>query len=259
MGAGPRRVLQLQLDGQDVVGEAPVRLRTGVQLARHQGAAREHEVRAVGEALLRGSGEDRRDRDQQEATDDHQHLGRQMHGSPSLPPPARPGSTRVPAAIACCGEPERLTVEIEPRPSWQSGGVTMASALVSVVTGRMVRGDLAMSGEVTLSGQLLAVGNIAEKPLAAHGYGLGGVILPRGKEREVDEEVGEELRRAVKVDYVTRTATARSTSTSTSRCQRSSRCSVCSPATSCPTGNSPWPGTTCRPVPCTISGAPSRT
>ena len=80
----------------------------------------------------------------------------------------------------------------------------MASALVSVVTGRVVRGDLAMSGEVTLSGQVLAVGGIAEKLLAAHRYGLGGVILPRGNEREIDEEVGEELRRAVEVDYVTR-------------------------------------------------------
>ena len=75
-GAGPRRVLQLQLDGHDVVGEAPVRLRAGVQLARHEGAAREQEVRAVREALLRGGGEDRGDRDQQEATNDYQHPGR---------------------------------------------------------------------------------------------------------------------------------------------------------------------------------------
>ena len=85
-----------------------------------------------------------------------------------------------------------------------SGGVTMAAALVSVMTGRVVRGDVAMSGEVTLSGQVLAVGGIAEKLLAAHRCGLAGVILPRGNEREVDEEVGEELRRAVEVHYVTR-------------------------------------------------------
>ena len=85
-----------------------------------------------------------------------------------------------------------------------SGGVTMAAALVSVMTGRVVRGDVAMSGEVTLSGQVLAVGGIAEKLLAAHRGGLAGVILPRGNEREVDEEVSEELRRAVEVHYVTR-------------------------------------------------------
>ena len=61
-----------------------------------------------------------------------------------------------------------------------------------------------MTGEVTLSGQVLAVGGISEKLLAAHRSGLAGVILPRGNEREVDEEVGEELRRAVEVPYVTR-------------------------------------------------------
>ena len=81
-----------------------------------------------------------------------------------------------------------------------SGGVRMAAALVSVMTGRVVRGDVAMSGEVTLSGQVLPVGGIAEKLLAAHRCGLAGVILPRGNEREV----GEELRRAVELHYVTR-------------------------------------------------------
>ena len=85
-----------------------------------------------------------------------------------------------------------------------SGGVTMAAALVSALTGRVVRGDLAMTGEVTLSGQVLPVGGIAAKVLAAHRCGLAGVILPRGNEREVDEELGEELRRAVEVHYVTR-------------------------------------------------------
>ena len=85
-----------------------------------------------------------------------------------------------------------------------SGGVTMTAALVSALTGRVVRGDVAMSGEVTLSGQVLPVGGIAEKLLAAHRCGLAGVILPRGNEREVDEELGEELRRAVEVHYVTR-------------------------------------------------------
>ena len=68
----------------------------------------------------------------------------------------------------------------------------------------MVRGDLAMTGEVTLSGQVLRVGGVQEKLLAAHRGGLAGVILPRGNQKEVDEDLGEELRRAVEVHYVTR-------------------------------------------------------
>ncbi len=85
-----------------------------------------------------------------------------------------------------------------------SAGVAMAAALVSAMTGRVVRGDVAMTGEVTLSGQVLRVGGIGEKVLAAHCGGLAGVILPRGNQREVDEDIGEELRRAVEVHYVTR-------------------------------------------------------
>ena len=85
-----------------------------------------------------------------------------------------------------------------------SAGVAMAAALVSALTGRVVRGDLAMTGEVTLSGQVLRVGGIEEKLLAAHRGGLAGVILPRGNQREVDEDLGQELRRAVEVHYVTR-------------------------------------------------------
>ena len=85
-----------------------------------------------------------------------------------------------------------------------SAGVAMAAALVSAFTGRPIRGDLAMTGEVTLSGQVLRVGGIEEKLLAAHRGGLAGVILPRGNQKEVDEDLGEELRRAVEVHYVTR-------------------------------------------------------
>ena len=85
-----------------------------------------------------------------------------------------------------------------------SAGVAMAAALVSALTGRVVRGDLAMTGEVTLSGQVLRVGGIEEKLLAAHRGGLAGVILPRGNQKEVDEDLGDELRRAVEVHYVTR-------------------------------------------------------
>ena len=71
----PWRVQQLQLDGLNVVGEAPVRFGAGLQLARHERAAREDAIRTVGEALFRGGGEHRDQRDQQQASDDDQHPG----------------------------------------------------------------------------------------------------------------------------------------------------------------------------------------
>ena len=79
----------------------------------------------------------------------------------------------------------------------------MVAALVSAFTGRMVRGDLAMTGEITLSGQVLPVGGVKEKVLAAHRGGLARVILPRRNQKQVDEELGDDLRRMVAVDYVT--------------------------------------------------------
>ena len=85
-----------------------------------------------------------------------------------------------------------------------SAGVTMAAALVSAFTGRPVRGDLAMTGGITLSGQVLPVGGIKEKMLAAHRSGLARVVLPRENRKQVDEELGNDLRRAVEVDYVAR-------------------------------------------------------
>ena len=83
-----------------------------------------------------------------------------------------------------------------------SAGVTMVAAMVSALTGRVVRGDLAMTGEITLSGQVLPVAGIREKVLAAHRYGLASIILPQQNKRQVDEELGDDLRRAVDVDYV---------------------------------------------------------
>ena len=85
-----------------------------------------------------------------------------------------------------------------------SAGVTMAAALVSACTGRPVRGDVAMTGEMTLSGHVLPVGGIAEKVLVAHRCGLARLILPERNRRQVDEDLGDDLRRAVAVDYVTR-------------------------------------------------------
>ncbi|NLE44193.1 MAG: endopeptidase La [Chloroflexi bacterium] len=78
-----------------------------------------------------------------------------------------------------------------------SAGVTMATALASLLTGRRVRGDLAMTGEITLRGQILPVGGIKEKVLAAHRAGLSMVILPKQNEKDLDD-VPKEARRDLK-------------------------------------------------------------
>ena len=85
-----------------------------------------------------------------------------------------------------------------------SAGVAIVAAMVSALTGRVVRGDLAMTGEITLSGQVLPVAGIREKVLAADRCGLAHVILPQENKRQVDEELGRDLRRAVDVHYVAR-------------------------------------------------------
>jgi ATP-dependent Lon protease len=77
-----------------------------------------------------------------------------------------------------------------------SAGVTIMTALASLATGRVVRSDVAMTGEITLRGKVLPVGGIKEKVLAAHRVGLRTVILPRRNERDVDD-VPEELRREI--------------------------------------------------------------
>ena len=83
-----------------------------------------------------------------------------------------------------------------------SAGVTMAAALVSELTGRPVRGDLAMTGEITLSGNVLPVGGIKEKVLAARRLGIVEVVLPKQNEKHVNEDLGEDLRRGIDVHYV---------------------------------------------------------
>ena len=83
-----------------------------------------------------------------------------------------------------------------------SAGVTMVTALASELTGRPVRGDLAMTGEITLSGHVLPVGGIKEKVLAARRLGVFEVILPRQNEKDVNEGLSEELRREINVHYV---------------------------------------------------------
>jgi ATP-dependent Lon protease len=83
-----------------------------------------------------------------------------------------------------------------------SAGVTMVTALASELTGRPVRGDLAMTGEITLSGRVLPVGGIKEKVLAARRHGIREVILPRQNEKNIKEDLTEELRRELTIHYV---------------------------------------------------------
>jgi ATP-dependent Lon protease len=83
-----------------------------------------------------------------------------------------------------------------------SAGVTMVTALASELTRRPVRGDLAMTGEITLSGRVLPVGGIKEKVLAARRVGIREVILPRQNEKNINEDLTEELRRELTVHYV---------------------------------------------------------
>jgi ATP-dependent Lon protease len=82
-----------------------------------------------------------------------------------------------------------------------SAGVTMATALVSLISGRPVRPSVAMTGEITLRGQVLPVGGIKEKVLAAHRNGLKLVILPKRNEADL-EDIPEEVRQSMKFIFV---------------------------------------------------------
>jgi ATP-dependent Lon protease len=84
-----------------------------------------------------------------------------------------------------------------------SAGVTMVAALASELTGRSVRGDLAMTGEITLSGRVLPVGGIKEKVLAARRHGIVDIALPRQNEKNIKEDLTEELRHDLTIHYVT--------------------------------------------------------
>lgn len=79
-----------------------------------------------------------------------------------------------------------------------SAGVTMASAMASLYTGRKVRSDTSMTGEITLSGLVFPVGGIKEKVLAAHRAGIRRIILPERNEADT-EEIPEDVRKELEI------------------------------------------------------------
>jgi ATP-dependent Lon protease len=80
-----------------------------------------------------------------------------------------------------------------------SAGITMATALMSLVTGRPVRDDVAMTGELTLTGQVLAIGGLKEKVLAAQRAGVRRILAPSRNEPDL-EDIPEPLRK--NLDFV---------------------------------------------------------
>ncbi len=79
-----------------------------------------------------------------------------------------------------------------------SAGVTIATAIVSLLTQKPVRGDIAMTGEISLRGKVLPVGGIKEKVLAAYRSGIKQVLLPKGNEKDL-QDVPKQARKAVKI------------------------------------------------------------
>ncbi len=83
-----------------------------------------------------------------------------------------------------------------------SAGVTMVAALVSVLTDTPARADIAMTGEITLTGHVLPVGGLKEKLLAAHRYGIKKVIIPKLNEKAVLEDLTKEIRDELEIHLV---------------------------------------------------------
>jgi ATP-dependent Lon protease len=80
-----------------------------------------------------------------------------------------------------------------------SAGVTLFTSMVSAITGIAVRGDTAMTGEITLRGKVLAIGGLKEKSLAAYRGGIRRIIIPKDNLRDIDD-VPEEVRQ--NIEYI---------------------------------------------------------
>jgi ATP-dependent Lon protease len=84
-----------------------------------------------------------------------------------------------------------------------SAGITMATALASLLSGRPVRDDVAMTGEITLTGQVLPIGGLKEKALAAQRFGIKHVLAPAQNAEDV-EDIPEHLRAKLRFTFVER-------------------------------------------------------
>jgi ATP-dependent Lon protease len=82
-----------------------------------------------------------------------------------------------------------------------SAGITMTTAIASALTGRLVRSDIAMTGEVTLRGKVLAIGGVKQKALAAHRAGIKVLVLPRENRKDL-EEIPADVRSALRIVWV---------------------------------------------------------
>lgn len=82
-----------------------------------------------------------------------------------------------------------------------SAGITMATAMLSAITGRKVRGNIAMTGEITLRGRVLPIGGLKEKLLAAKAAGMKTVLVPAKNERNI-KELDAEITEGLKIVYV---------------------------------------------------------
>lgn len=83
-----------------------------------------------------------------------------------------------------------------------SAGITLAAAMISMITGIPIRSQVAMSGEITLRGRVLAVGGIKEKILAAYRYGIHEVVLPLENKKEYTHDIPPEIQEKMTIHFV---------------------------------------------------------
>jgi len=84
-----------------------------------------------------------------------------------------------------------------------SAGVAIATTIASVLLGKAIRNDVAMTGEITLTGRVLPVGGVKDKVIAAHRAGIRTILLPRANKRDL-EEIPDSIKRELQIVTVTR-------------------------------------------------------
>jgi ATP-dependent Lon protease len=82
-----------------------------------------------------------------------------------------------------------------------SAGITLATAICSALTGIPVRGDVAMTGEITLRGKVLPIGGLKEKLMAAHRHGILEAIIPRENEKDLPD-IPDAIKKTMKLNFV---------------------------------------------------------